>query len=61
MVVKERKRSKNNKSKEPLMEWMNTFKSWHKTQEVLIRLHILTELQLYNSFENLQMARISLF
>ena len=43
------------------MGWMNTFKSWHKTQEVLIRLHILTELQLYNSFENLQMARISLF
>lgn len=34
------------------MEWMNTFKSLYKTQEVLIWLHIPTELQLYNSFEN---------
>ena len=43
---------KNNKSKESLIEWMNTFKSLYKTQEVLIRRHMLTELQLYNSFEN---------
>ena len=34
------------------MECMNSFKFLYKTQEALIRLHILTELQLYDSFQN---------
>lgn len=34
------------------MENMNIFKFLYKTGEALIPLHILTELQLYNSFQN---------
>lgn len=34
------------------MEEMNIFKIFCKTQEALIPLHIPTELQLYNGFQN---------
>lgn len=45
----------------PLMEHMNILKFLFKTRDALIALHIPTELQLSNSFQNkLKMARIFL-
>lgn len=51
-IEKRKVKVENNKSEAPLMENMNIFKFLYKTREALIPLHILTELQLYNSFQN---------
>lgn len=41
-----------NKSEAPLMECKNISKFLYKPQDALVPLHILTELQLCNSFQN---------